>query len=124
VTVTATLSHSTGHDVTTSMSGGADTSGSKNAIQALGSSVSYLKRYTASALLNLTSHGSDDDGYASSDSDAMAQWRERISLIKTVEEADRARADLMASTKITNEERVKIGHVWTAKRKVLKEIDA
>jgi hypothetical protein len=40
----------------------ADTSGSKNAIQAIGSSISYGKRYTASALLNLTSRKEDDDG--------------------------------------------------------------
>jgi glutamate synthase domain-containing protein 1 len=39
----------------------ADMSGSKNAVQAVGSSISYGKRYTAQALLNLTSRGSDDD---------------------------------------------------------------
>ena len=44
-----------------------DTSGSKNAVQAVGSSTSYGKRYTASALLNLTSRlpdDRDDDGRA------------------------------------------------------------
>ena len=38
-----------------------DLTGSKNAVQAAGSSVSYGKRYTVSALLNLTSRGEDDD---------------------------------------------------------------
>jgi len=42
----------------------ADTSGSKNAVQAYGSSVSYGMRYAAKALLNLTSRGEDDDGVA------------------------------------------------------------
>ena len=42
----------------------ADVSGNKNAVQAVASSVSYGKRYTAGALLNLTSHGEDDDAYA------------------------------------------------------------
>lgn len=41
-----------------------DATGSKNAVQAIGSSTSYGKRYTASALLNLTSRGEDDDGKA------------------------------------------------------------
>ncbi len=39
-----------------------DATGSKNAVQAVGSSTSYGKRYAAGALLNLTSRGEDDDG--------------------------------------------------------------
>ena len=69
VSVTATLSHSCGFEVNTTMTSKADTSGSKNAIQAIGSSVSYLKRYTASALLNITSHGQDDDAYGTAPDD-------------------------------------------------------
>ena len=42
----------------------ADTSGSKNVVQAIGSSVSYGKRYTMQALLNITSGGEDDDGHS------------------------------------------------------------
>ncbi|WP_185835578.1 ERF family protein [Pseudomonas aeruginosa] len=41
----------------------ADTSGNKNAVQAVASSVSYGKRYTAGALLNFTTHGEDDDAF-------------------------------------------------------------
>jgi len=41
-----------------------DSTGSKNAVQAIGSSTSYGKRYAAGALLNLTSRGEDDDGKA------------------------------------------------------------
>jgi len=36
--------------------------GSKNAVQAVGSSVSYGKRYVMSALLNITTTDDDDDG--------------------------------------------------------------
>lgn len=39
-----------------------DSTGSKNAVQAIGSSTSYGKRYAAGALLNITSRGEDDDG--------------------------------------------------------------
>lgn len=64
VKVTGVLSHKAGHKETTEMLLPADTSGSKNNVQAIASSVSYGKRYTAGALLNLTSRGEDDDGKA------------------------------------------------------------
>lgn len=64
IVVTGILSHREGHSEQTIMHLPLDTSGSKNAVQAVGSSTSYGKRYTASALLNLTSTGEDDDGGA------------------------------------------------------------
>jgi hypothetical protein len=41
---------------------GADTTGSKNNAQAWASSVSYAKRHTACAVLNIVTKGEDDDG--------------------------------------------------------------
>lgn len=66
ITVTGVLSHRAGHREETSITLPTDASGSKNAVQAVASSVSYGKRYTAGALLNLTSHGEDDDAYRAS----------------------------------------------------------
>lgn len=60
--VTAVLAHREGHSEETTIYLPADTSGAKNSVQAVGSSTSYGKRYTASALLNLTTAGQDDDG--------------------------------------------------------------
>ncbi len=62
ITVTGVLSHRDGHQEETTMALPHDSTGSKNAVQAVGSSTSYGKRYTASALLNITSRGEDDDG--------------------------------------------------------------
>lgn len=62
ITVTGVLSHKDGHSEETELSLPSDASGSKNAVQAVGSSTSYGKRYTAFALLNITSQGEDDDG--------------------------------------------------------------
>ncbi|WP_449411045.1 ERF family protein [Methylobacterium komagatae] len=65
LTITGVLMHREGHSERTMMELPADTSGSKNAVQAVGSSTSYGKRYVASALLNLTSRlpeDRDDDG--------------------------------------------------------------
>jgi len=62
ITVTGILSHRDGHSEETTMILPHDSTGSKNAVQAVGSSTSYGKRYTACALLNITSRGEDDDG--------------------------------------------------------------
>lgn len=64
VKVTGVLSHRDGHSEETSLSLPVDTSGSKNAVQSVGSSTSYGKRYTAAALLNLRTGEIDDDGQA------------------------------------------------------------
>lgn len=64
ITVTGILSHRDGHSEETTMILPHDSTGSKNAVQAVGSSTSYGKRYTACALLNITSRGEDDDGHA------------------------------------------------------------
>lgn len=64
ITVTGVLSHRDGHSEETTITLPHDSSGSKNAVQAVGSSTSYGKRYTAGLLLNLTSRGEDDDGAA------------------------------------------------------------
>ena len=59
--VTCILSHKCGHREETGYTLPLDTSGSKNAIQAIGSSTSYGKRYTACALLNIVTRAEDDD---------------------------------------------------------------
>ena len=72
IIVTGVLSHRDGHSEETTMHLPVDTSGSKNAVQAVGSSTSYGKRYTAQALLNLTSRGEDDDGKAAGANGAIS----------------------------------------------------
>lgn len=64
VTITAILSHRAGHRDETTITLPYDTTGSKNNVQAIGSSISYGKRYTAAAILNLNFEGEDDDGMA------------------------------------------------------------
>lgn len=60
------LSHRSGHSERDEFIAAADTSGSKNAIQALGSTRSYGQRYTTIALLNIATR-EDDDGHRSED---------------------------------------------------------
>jgi hypothetical protein len=61
ITVTCTITHRLGHSESTSLSAAPDESGSKNAIQAVGSAISYLERYTLLALTGLATHEMDDD---------------------------------------------------------------
>lgn len=64
IATTGILRHVGGHRDETTIELPHDTTGSKNPVQAVASSVAYGKRYTAGALLNLTSRGEDDDGQA------------------------------------------------------------
>lgn len=62
VRVTCVLTHKMGHAQRTTLSAGLDQSGGKNNIQALGSVVSYLQRYTLKAAVGLAESNADDDG--------------------------------------------------------------
>jgi hypothetical protein len=61
ITVTCIISHELGHSIRNSLSGPADISASKNAIQAIGSTITYLSRYSLKAALGLAA-AHDDDG--------------------------------------------------------------
>ncbi len=96
ITVTGVLSHRSGHSEQTSIKLPADTSGNKNAVQAVASSVSYGKRYTAGALLNLTSHGEDDDAFGAVDPKA-AEWVKVAEGLTDYEEYKRQKAAVLAA---------------------------
>lgn len=64
VTVTCILSHRDGHFEENTLVAGKDESGKKNSIQAIGSTITYLQRYTLKAALGLAA-SNDDDGQKS-----------------------------------------------------------
>jgi hypothetical protein len=64
INVTCILSHRSGHSEQTTLSGPADTTGNKNAVQAIGSTLTYLQRYTLVQMLGLAA-ADDDDGKSS-----------------------------------------------------------
>jgi hypothetical protein len=94
ITVTCTITHKLGHSQSTSLTAAPDTSGSKNAIQAIGSTVSYLERYTILALTGLATHDMDDDGGKGGNGEPskFEQWEIRAS---EVCEAARSADDLI-----------------------------
>lgn len=61
------VSHVAGHSEGTTMYAPADSSGNKNGIQGIGSTTTYLQRYTLIAAFGLTTADEDDDGKSNSD---------------------------------------------------------
>lgn len=61
IVVTCKISHRDGHFEENTLIAGRDESGNKNSIQAIGSTVTYLQRYTLKAALGLAA-SNDDDG--------------------------------------------------------------
>lgn len=61
ISVTCILSHKSGHSEETTLAGPADATGNKNAIQAIGSTLSYLQRYSLVQMLGIAV-AADDDG--------------------------------------------------------------
>lgn len=61
VTVTCIVSHRDGYSEENTLTAGRDESGNKNSIQGIGSTITYLQRYTLKAALGLAA-SSDDDG--------------------------------------------------------------
>jgi hypothetical protein len=62
IKVTCVLTHAQGHSESVSLNSGADDSGGKNSIQAIGSAVTYLQRYSLLAATGLAALDQDDDG--------------------------------------------------------------
>lgn len=60
ISVTCIVSHRDGHSETNTLTGPRDDSGKKNALQQMGSTITYLQRYTLKAALGLAAAVDDD----------------------------------------------------------------
>ena len=61
ITVTCVATHACGHSVRLSISGNPDTSGSKNSVQSIGSTITYLRRYTFTGVFGIVTGDLDTD---------------------------------------------------------------
>jgi hypothetical protein len=86
ISVTCILSHRDGCSEETTLKAGADTTGNKNSIQAIGSTITYLQRYTLSIALGLAA-AEDDDGQAAGGEEKITeeQLRELRGLIEAAD---------------------------------------
>lgn len=87
ISVTCILSHEDGHSEETTLSGPADASGSKNAIQAIGSTLTYLQRYSLVQMLGLAA-SNDDDGKAGGSAEKITDEQAKEITAKCKEVAD------------------------------------
>lgn len=72
IRVTCVLSHRDGHSEETTLSAAPDTSGNKNSIQAIGSTITYLQRYSLTLAIGLSA-SEDDDGKAAGGDEAISE---------------------------------------------------
>lgn len=77
ITVTCVVTHRLGHSKSVTMTGAPDTSGKKNAIQQVASTVTYLQRYTLLAVTGMSTKDEDDDGAGGSDGDQQQSGSEQ-----------------------------------------------
>lgn len=102
VTVTAKLMHVSGHCETTSIELPKDQSGSKNAVQAVGSSQTYGQRYAAQAILGLSlGDDGDDDGKAAGAGDKI-DADQFFQIKNLIEEANADEAKFCQFLKVAN----------------------
>lgn len=95
IKVTTKLSHRDGHFEETSIVLPADTSGSKNGVQAVGSTISYGKRYGICAILNIST-GDDTDGHVEG---LDSPWLVAIKQAKSLSELQKVFAKAWAEVK-------------------------
>jgi len=98
IKVTAILARS-GHREETTMILPHDASGSKNAVQAIGSTTSYGRRYAASMLLNIATRGEDDDA-VSYKAPRMVSQAQLAELIRLADDAGADKARFCAMLKV------------------------
>lgn len=86
--VTCYISHRDGHTEATEMEAGKDSSGGKNAIQQVGSTQTYLQRYTLIGALGLSTADEDNDGRGNpsanqaqlvqTEDEILGQWQQSV----------------------------------------------
>ena len=86
ITVTCKLSHREGHFEEVSLAASPDTSGSKNAVQSIGSTATYLSRYTLLAVTGLATGVDDDDGLGAGGGDGLITAEQKDKLVALIKE--------------------------------------
>lgn len=89
--VTAILSHRGGHREETTIALPSDTSGGKNAVQAVASSTEYGRRYTMNSLLGIATKDADKDGgQPESLSSKALDWTAKVEECDTLADLEKA----------------------------------
>lgn len=101
------ISHSMGHHRTYCLPPiPSDTSGNKNAVQAMGSANSYARRYALCNALNIVTKGLDDDGHGSMPIITEQDVSNIYSLFDACEMSDKARASFLRVAGVDSVEKI------------------
>lgn len=119
IIVSGSLVHKAGHQIATEIPLPSDDSGSKNKVQAIGSSVSYGKRYVAFMLLNLTSGESDDDGVLAGGSSEYIEWSSRIA--EATKENIAGLGGEISKAKLSVEDKARLRKLYADRKRALEE---
>lgn len=92
ISVTCTLKHRMGHSESVTLSATPDASGGKNSIQAIGSTVTYLERYTLKAITGVSEKGDDTDATVYRES-IIDEWTAKASAAMDSIELHKVRRD-------------------------------
>lgn len=133
LTITCIVEHRDGHSEETSLFGPNDESGNKNAIQSVGSTATYLQRYTLKLALGLAA-AKDDDGRgavgaptppAPEEPDGYQDWRADMTAKADEGYAEFSKAWKTEATKHLREHALKNDAAWRAALiKKAQEVDA
>ena len=125
ISVTCILTHEIGHSEKTTLESTPDASGGKNSIQAVGSTVHYLQRYTLLSATGMAVQDQDDDGRGGKrmPEAEVEQWHQRIAAVQDDKEAGELWKAISKATTIAGDVEANndLRSAMVAKRKALKE---
>jgi hypothetical protein len=114
-----------GHSERTPLEASPDASGGKNGIQAVGSTVTYLQRYTLLSATGMAVQDQDDDGRGGKrmPEAEVEQWHQRIAAVQDDKEAGELWKAISKATTIAGDVEANndLRSAMVAKRKALKE---
>lgn len=100
VTVTCIVSHKLGHSEENTLTAGRDDSGNKNSIQQVGSTITYLQRYTLKAALGLAAAVDDDALKADAKAAEPITDKQAADIYQRIDEANASTSDFLTHFKI------------------------
>lgn len=119
LTITCILAHRDGYSEETSLFAGNDESGNKNSIQSIGSTATYLQRYTLKLALGLAA-AKDDDGKGTDPEEETLTEDEIANLEALISEVGADKAKFLAYLKVDS-----LDVIWRKKYKeVVKILEA
>lgn len=119
IKVTCIVTHALGYFEETPLSAGHDSSGGKNGIQAIGSTITYLQRYTLLSATGLASQDQDDDGRGSEPPTPITE-EQRLHLVATLDENNISEARWLKLNKLESLQDIQQAQYQDALQSILK----